>query len=105
MEALLHIHSGVIVIARPKTTLPGGFMTDQQEPIAKSSHLDVEQSSRSIQDCDVRRQGILDNRTKEDYEVHVRSLQQYICELLISNQKLRWSLEAATNQRCENLSG
>ena len=34
----------------------------------------------------------------DDWQDHLRSLQQWVCELLIKNQELRMALESATAQ-------
>lgn len=40
---------------------------------------------------------------EKEWESHLRSLQQCICELLIKNQKLRESLTSAKNLRREEI--
>jgi len=37
-------------------------------------------------------------RRPEEWQDHLRSLQQWVCELLIKNQELRMALESATAQ-------
>jgi len=37
-------------------------------------------------------------RGPEEWQDHLRSLQRWICELLIKNQELRMALESATAQ-------
>ena len=40
-------------------------------------------------------------RGPEEWQDHLRSLQQWVCELLIKNQELRMALESATTQEEE----
>jgi len=40
-----------------------------------------------------------DHGLESEYQAHVRSLQQYICELLITNQRLRWLLQSRNNDQ------
>jgi hypothetical protein len=44
-----------------------------------------------------------DHRLETEYDAHLRSLQQYICELLIKNQQLRLLLQSAGNHQKEEL--
>ena len=58
-----------------------------------SSNISPEVSQRIAQDVGQQTQ----------HEAQLRDLQQYICELLIKNQRLRWLLESARNHQCEEL--
>ena len=40
-------------------------------------------------------------RGPEEWQDHLRSLEQWVCELLIKNQELRMALESATAQEEE----
>jgi hypothetical protein len=42
---------------------------------------------------------VVPERQEGEYDSYLRSLQQYICELLIKNQQLRWTVESARNQQ------
>jgi hypothetical protein len=44
-------------------------------------------------------------RGPEEWQDDLRSLQQWVCELLIKNQKLRMALESATAQAEETQDG
>jgi hypothetical protein len=44
-------------------------------------------------------------RGPEEWQDHLRSLQQWVCELLIKNQKLRMALESAMAQEKEKQNG
>jgi len=83
--------------------LLGVLMTDQQELLTKSLPRDVVLAPWLTRDTDAeRRQEGSGQGHKSEYEAQLRLLQQYICELLIKNQRLRWSLKAATNHQCED---
>ena len=44
-------------------------------------------------------------RGPEEWHDHLRSLQQWVCELLIKNQELRMALELATAQEVDRQDG
>jgi hypothetical protein len=44
-------------------------------------------------------------RGPEEWEDHSRSLQQWVCELLVKNQELRMALQSATAQDKERQDG
>lgn len=74
----------------------------RQEPLTRSSSKDIEPTSALTSTA-----GAVSQQSKPgketQYEAHLRDLQQYICELLIKNQQLRWLLETATEHQCEDL--
>jgi hypothetical protein len=84
----------------------GGFMADQQrqEALTQSSPGNIE-SARSFTSASAAKwqQEKWDRELEKEYEAHLRNLRQYICELLIKNQQLRWLVESATNHRYEEL--
>ncbi len=45
----------------------------------------------------------LNQELQTQHENQVRDLQQYICELLIKNQRLRWLLELVKNHQREGI--
>jgi hypothetical protein len=78
----------------------GVFVTDKQRqrPFAQSSPGDIEPGRGSAAGW---QQEKWDQGPEKEYDAHLRNLQQYICELLIKNQQLRWLLESATNHQFE----
>lgn len=67
-----------------------------QSPVRDNEPLQVFTSASAA----VWRQTKLDQGQQEDWEARHRTLQEYLCELLIKNQRLRELLALATNQRC-----
>ena len=82
-------------------------MTDQerQEPHTQSSSSGTE-PVRSLASASAARwwQEHWNQEDEKEYEARLKNLQQWICELLIKNQKLRESLESATNRQCQEFS-
>jgi hypothetical protein len=105
-RTLLCATSRVVPIARLKAMILGGLMTEQQrqQPLTSSSTRDIEPTRdlRSEPSAKWKRNNSDQGLLEREYEAHVRILQQYICELLIKNQRLRWLLQSATNHRCED---
>jgi hypothetical protein len=82
----------------------GGLMTDPQcqEPPTRLFPNKIEpprgSMSASVAGSE---QEMPDHRLETEYDAHLRSLQQYICELLIKNQQLRLLLQSAANHQKE----
>jgi AraC-like DNA-binding protein len=71
-------------------------MTEQprHEPLTPSPAGDIELTRNLANEpVGIWQQYAEEQEGEREYEAHLRSLQQYICELLIRNQELRWSLE------------
>ena len=75
-------------------------MTEQQRQprLTSSSDGGIKSSQDSVNEAVAVRQRSIADRENE-HEANLKDLQHYICELLIKNQRLRWSLEAATNHQ------
>jgi hypothetical protein len=74
----------------------------RQEPLPQSPYGDIEMRQSSTGACAVgwQRQSGAKEQERE-WEGLFRSLQQCICELLIKNQQLRYSLISDTNCECQ----
>jgi hypothetical protein len=74
-----------------------------QEPPTHLFPSDIEPPRGSMSASAVGWQQEKSDQGLEGHHAHLRSLQQYICELLIKNQQLRWLLQSATNHQNEEL--
>ena len=67
------------------TTLPTGIPFSQDAPVNSATHATVTVA--------VDRAGNpAAEGSQEEWQTRLRSLEQWICELLIKNQQLRWAL-------------
>jgi hypothetical protein len=67
------------------TTLPPGIPFSQDAPVNSAKHATV-----TVPVDRVRNPAAEDSQ--EEWQTRLRSLEQWICELLIKNQQLRWAL-------------
>ena len=77
----------------------GDLMTNQQRhrPITQSFSNDIEPARDPFDSAAVCEQEKRNRIPEKEYDDRLESMQQFICELLIKNQQLRWLLDSSTN--------
>jgi CRISPR/Cas system CSM-associated protein Csm2 small subunit len=76
-------------------------MTNQQRhrPVTQSSSTDIEPAGNPFDSAAVCQQEKRNRMPEKEYDDRLKSMQQFICELLIKNQQLRWLLDSSTNRQ------
>jgi hypothetical protein len=67
------------------TTLPSGIPFSQDAPVTSATHATVTVPVDRVRNP-------TSEDSQEEWQTQLRSLEQWICELLIKNQQLRWAL-------------
>jgi hypothetical protein len=65
---------------------PPGFLLPQDEPGNGIQHIEAADSVGSVSN-------LAAEDSKQHWQFQLQSLQEWICKLLIANQRLRWALE------------
>jgi hypothetical protein len=67
------------------TTLPPGIPFSQDAPVNPAKHATVTVAVDCVRNPEA-------EDSQQEWQTRLRSLEQWICELLIKNQQLRWAL-------------
>jgi CRISPR/Cas system CSM-associated protein Csm2 small subunit len=82
-------------------------MTNQQRyrSITQSSSNDIEPAGNPFDSAGMCQQEKRNRMLENEYDDRLKSMQQFICELLIKNQQLRWLLNSSTNRQDQEPAG
>ncbi len=105
-ETLLYARSSTVPVSRPEVLFRESALAEPLRPNTLAKWL--AQDSVSIRGACAESSAAPvpngpDHGFQSEFEAQVRSLQQYICELLIANQRLRWLLQSRDNDQPKGL--